>query len=243
MIPKIIWQTCDVDYDSLPEYIKCFVETWKEENPSWDYIYQSEEDCRKFLFDNYGNDVVEIYDNLQLQYLKADFWRYHVLHTYGGVYSDIDSYCIIPMDQWLDLSKLMVVMEQPYAGEQPETIVQDFIACVPNTNITKTVLEDMYARINSVGVKNATPKQTGAETFAPSIKKFLPNKDILVMPNLGYDEKYGAGMRHINASRKWSDGNEYVIPPSSKRWGYTNYIDIKIGKANYNGVARGKSGI
>jgi alpha 1,6-mannosyltransferase len=40
------------------------------------------------------------YKALPLGVMKADLWRYLVLSTHGGVYSDIDSKCLLPIKYW-----------------------------------------------------------------------------------------------------------------------------------------------
>lgn len=45
--------------------------------------------------------MLNFYKNLPIGAMKADLWRYLILYTYGGVYSDIDSVCNRPIDSWI----------------------------------------------------------------------------------------------------------------------------------------------
>ena len=46
-------------------------------------------------------DVVEAYQALPLNILKADFFRYLILLARGGVYADIDTTALKPAMEWL----------------------------------------------------------------------------------------------------------------------------------------------
>ena len=100
MIPKIIWQTHEHDYENLPENFAKTSATWINLNPGWEYVY-----FNKNKRDNY---VKTYAPGLYEQYTKigkreqADIWRYLALYNLGGVYSDMDSVCIKPLDEILN---------------------------------------------------------------------------------------------------------------------------------------------
>ena len=33
--------------------------------------------------------------------MKADIWRYCVIYKNGGLYTDLDTTCVIPIERWL----------------------------------------------------------------------------------------------------------------------------------------------
>jgi len=97
MIPKIIWQTYELDYDYLRYDYKMASLTWKNLNPGWEYKYCNAEQ-RKIHVKEYSDELYYYY-----QYLtplnQADIWRLCVLYTYGGFYTDMDSVCQNPINQ------------------------------------------------------------------------------------------------------------------------------------------------
>jgi mannosyltransferase OCH1-like enzyme len=101
MIPKIIWQTYEQDYDSLSEEIKELTESWKKLNPEYEYRYMSSSDREKFVLENYGKEWFNIFINLPFNVMRANVWRYMVINTYGGVYVDIDTICKKPISYWI----------------------------------------------------------------------------------------------------------------------------------------------
>jgi alpha 1,6-mannosyltransferase len=50
--------------------------------------------------------VLDAYDALPLPVLKADFFRYLILLTRGGVYSGIDTTALKPVREWLSCASI-----------------------------------------------------------------------------------------------------------------------------------------
>lgn len=106
MIPKIIWQTHEWEYELLPDHIKKVAENWQKLNPGYEYRYHSSKQREA---------EIEKFDRLLLQYHKlarpgvqSDIWRAIVIYKYGGYYADMDSICISPIDY---------VLQQHYTGK------------------------------------------------------------------------------------------------------------------------------
>lgn len=99
VVPKIIWQTHNYEFDELPDHLKMISKTWENLNPGWEYRYvshnQREETFKRHPF------LFSIYEKLGPVY-QADLWRYLVTYQHGGVYSDMDSVCIKPLDYMLE---------------------------------------------------------------------------------------------------------------------------------------------
>lgn len=101
MIPKIIWQTHNYKYDELPSHLIKYTKNWQNLNPGWTYNYVDHEQ-RSLFVKKYLPDIHEkYYLNCEPMY-QADIWRYAVIYKYGGVYADMDSYCIKPLDYMLE---------------------------------------------------------------------------------------------------------------------------------------------
>lgn len=100
MIPKIIWQTYESSYDDLRYDYKMSSLTWKNLNPEWKYIYCNPEQRRKYV-ENYDKEILKFYDICD-GLSQSDIWRWIVLYQYGGVYSDMDSVCNMPLDSMFE---------------------------------------------------------------------------------------------------------------------------------------------
>lgn len=109
IVPKIIWQTHNYEINELPDHLRNVIKAWQNVNPGWDHRYVSHteriETVKKYpvLFEHYQK---------QTPMYQADIWRYIVTYEHGGVYADMDSVCIKPLDYLLatvDDCELLVV--------------------------------------------------------------------------------------------------------------------------------------
>lgn len=96
-IPKRIWQTYKTK--ALPKEAKECQQSWIAQK-DWDYKLFDDSDILKFMKDHFSSKIVQCFQGFPLGVMRADMWRYCVLYIYGGVYSDVDSVALTPLDQW-----------------------------------------------------------------------------------------------------------------------------------------------
>ena len=96
MIPKIIFQTHDYLYEDLPEWFKETSMSWRNLNPGWEYVYHNDKERSEYVKSK-SPELYKIYKNVVKPH-QADIWRYLIVEEMGGVYADMDSFCIAPMD-------------------------------------------------------------------------------------------------------------------------------------------------
>jgi autotransporter strand-loop-strand O-heptosyltransferase len=96
-IPRIIHQTFRTN--ELPEPIQEVVDKLKSMNPEFEYRFYNDEDCYNFIKENYDEETLNLYSNINPKYgsCKADFFRYLLMYKVGGVYLDIKSRSITPL--------------------------------------------------------------------------------------------------------------------------------------------------
>ena len=141
-IPKIIY-LC-YKHKQIPKYI---IPNWQKLNPNYKIILYDNEDCIKFLNDNYGKDYVDIFNFISDGPIKADFWRCCILYKYGGVYADIDIKPIMPLDKLLkkDLELLTV-----RSGDNSKTdgITPELIICKKNNKLLNLCIKTYIKYMN-----------------------------------------------------------------------------------------------
>jgi mannosyltransferase OCH1-like enzyme len=118
-IPKTIWQTYKTKI--LPNDAIKPQNTWINKNKDWELILYDDNDIENYIEKYWGYRMMDFYKNLIIGAMKADLWRYLILTTHGGVYTDIDTICNRPIDSWiydLDLKNkknvLLVSIEPNY---------------------------------------------------------------------------------------------------------------------------------
>lgn len=95
-IPRILWQTHEVEYSDLPSHFLATSMTWRNLNPTWEYRYASADD-RSRRVEKFDRNLHKFY-LLADKVTQADIWRYLVVFETGGVYADMDSVCRVPLD-------------------------------------------------------------------------------------------------------------------------------------------------
>ena len=67
----------------------------------YNFIFYDDNDCELFIKNNFDENVYKAYMSINSVYgaMKADFFRYCILYKNGGVYLDIDSVILRPLDE------------------------------------------------------------------------------------------------------------------------------------------------
>jgi mannosyltransferase OCH1-like enzyme len=224
MIPKIIWQTYKDPFDQLQTYMVEALNTWKNLNPEFEYKYMDDFEAAQFVLNEYGQEWYDIFVSLPVGVMRGDLWRYMVIYKYGGIYADLDTECLSPINVWLNEDYDMIVC--------PETDIhfcQWTFAASAGNPILKSVLETIKERLldPEYGSPHFVHTHTGPTIWTEGINKALDIKvnnlitDYLLL-NSSNNAKlykfhcYGGDnwrifhfidVKHIYGSQKWNDGN------------------------------------
>jgi mannosyltransferase OCH1-like enzyme len=121
-IPKVIYLSYKTK--DIPSYI---LENWTRLNPGYEVKLYDNDDCKKFLTENYTQKHVNVFDFLEDGPIKADYWRVCILNTYGGVYSDIDVELLVPIDDIIEKDVIFLT-----CGSFLNTMNPHFIMSIKN---------------------------------------------------------------------------------------------------------------
>lgn len=150
MIPKKIFQTHECNYEDLPQNFKQTSMSWKNLNPGWEYIYHNKEERAEFILGYYPH----LYDFFSKNpgIIQADVWRYCIVYHYGGVYADMDSVCIKPLDYMLKSyngEDLLAMDTNSVALREKEKgyVNNSNFAAITNSKVLKNVIKDLYKKI------------------------------------------------------------------------------------------------
>ncbi len=94
-IPNILFQTY-YNKNKIPNYV--FERIQKYAN-NYEYILYDDIDAEIFLTKYFNSKVVRRFNKLRLGAHKADLLRYCFLYVYGGIYIDIKTLLIKPLDE------------------------------------------------------------------------------------------------------------------------------------------------
>jgi hypothetical protein len=98
LIPRKIWMLWFQGLSEAPFLVRRCIDSWVKENPSWDVVILDESNLSKYV----DLDLPEkVLGNLALAH-QSDLVRLHLLAQYGGVWADATTFCMKPLDEWID---------------------------------------------------------------------------------------------------------------------------------------------
>lgn len=109
IIPKIIHQTYS-EWDNIPYNVKQIIEDNRKMNKKWKYMFYSNKEIDTYIKKNESDYVYSAFKKINPKFgaSLADFFRYVVMYHSGGVYMDIKSKCVVPLDICVHHNKLQV---------------------------------------------------------------------------------------------------------------------------------------
>lgn len=202
MIPKIIWQTYELEFKDLPDYLLYNFNTWKNKNPDWDIRYFSAKDRMLFVKNNYSSDIYELYASLPISIMKKDLWQYLILNKFGGLYVDMDSVCIEAISDNINLDRDFI-----FSTKDKVMFWMWIILSTPNNKVLDDIINEIVFRYkkNSPKDEHYVANTTGPATFSDTIW------NILEVPNNKIDL-----VKSINNLQKAIDLNMYCYGFSDK---------------------------
>ena len=101
--PRKIWQTSKTGPAGLDDIDRAALRTWMKLNQKWRYESVTQYGAESYVRERFADrpELVEAFTDLQDPILRADFIRYLVLLGDGGVYSDLDTRALKPIDDWI----------------------------------------------------------------------------------------------------------------------------------------------
>jgi hypothetical protein len=155
-IPKVIYQTWKTK-DINPE-VKQVINKMMMINKGYKHEFYDDNDIEIFLKENFPPNVYNCYSRINIGASKADFWRYCVLYKYGGVYIDIDSTLLKPIDDLLTPEVQCLVTREKNPGMFNNWI----IACEKEHPIMRMAIDICCLNIYNGTATNAVELTTRA---------------------------------------------------------------------------------
>lgn len=98
-MPRNIFQTWK-SRSNLPANFSYWQSTMRGLNPHYEYTIWDDADNRMFIESQFPW-FLECFDSYPAEIFRADAIRYFYLYSYGGLYADLDTECLAPIDKLL----------------------------------------------------------------------------------------------------------------------------------------------
>lgn len=223
-IPKQIFQ-CFRSKTDLPNELLENVKRIKSLNPGWTHQIFDDQDIVLFIETEYGQEWLACYNKINPRYgaARADFFRYLLLYRRGGVYLDIKSSFMKPLDEVLRHDDQFLLstwnnalgesfenwgLSPALAGIAPDGEFQQWqIACVAGHQFMREVILHVTNNIESYDVRvHGTGKpgvlgMTGPVAYTRAILPVLntaPHRVVDSEHELGFVYSIYADTKHKN---------------------------------------------
>jgi mannosyltransferase OCH1-like enzyme len=125
------------------------VSRWQELNPEHQYVLYDAGMRRSLIRKNFDRHTLEAYDRLIPGAFKCDLWRYCILFLHGGIYADLDTIPLKPVNEFVhDSDDLVLCID---LNRNPENgchnMSNAFMAVPPHHRITEIAIEIALSRV------------------------------------------------------------------------------------------------
>ena len=147
-IPKVIIQTIK-DKKQIPRKVYDNINKYGKD---YKHIIFDDSECIRFMETNKikgidSSDVINLFNNLRLGAHKADLFRYYYLYVKGGIYMDIKTELIKPLNKVFSKNYLYCIL-----STNSGTIYQGILASRPKNIIFKDAINKM---LNTENINNS----------------------------------------------------------------------------------------
>jgi len=157
MIPKIIHQIW-IGPKPKPEKL---MESWKKKNPSWEYRLWDERSLKGISFVN-----ERALRSSPTYAGKSDIMRYELLHLFGGIFIDADSWCARPLDDGDFVTQEFACLESR-AGSR---LVNGYLGCRKESPLLSELVRRIHTIPLNIIKKERAWKVTGPQLLTNTVK-------------------------------------------------------------------------
>lgn len=150
-IPKWLYRSGPFNLPELPEVMKLVYEVeLLEKNPGYELFYFSNADCEQFIKEEWGDEYLDIYNILIPTAYRADFLRYLLLYTYGGIWGDFSQIPLVTFDELIKGMDRVFCLDRPARDKPLDLELYNAIMMVkPNDEVVKNAITISKANIIS----------------------------------------------------------------------------------------------
>lgn len=196
-----------------PQKFDKYVETVKQMNPDYEYMFFDKDQAEFFLQKHYPH-YYSTYLRLPVFIQKIDFFRYIAIYHYGGFYLDLDIQALLPLDEKIIQHKAVFPIDEYVVAELQHTkrfrrfhnngidflLGQYAFGAVPGNAFVKRLVDKIHENIDSYE-RLAHPGEqyvystTGPDFVADEYSDFTEKEDIFILDN-GKRQMFGDYGKH-----------------------------------------------
>jgi len=224
-IPKRIFQTHkSLDYISSKPKLFSALMSWLRFTPEYNYYFFDDEDMDRFMREKMSENIYKAFLKLPLPVMKADLWRYCIVHYYGGIYTDIDTVCKVNINYFMRHGSQLVI-----APENDVHLCQWTFLAPPKSPILNMIIGLSVIRILSIKQfkgEHIIHYLTGPGVFTDGIEQYLKMNNKITYPNrIKYHNYYDKNLLYVFSEYDFSFNLIYHLYTGADEDGWTKDRD------------------
>lgn len=169
-IHRKLWQTSKLAPMALEKEYQDNIRLWDQKNPTWRHEILTDDGAFEYVRDTFADnlDIVEAFTTLTDNIMRADFFRYLVLLGDGGVYSDMDTEALRPIETWIpeeykNKTNAVVGVEYDTFGQGRGMALLDLqlvnwtIMSRANHRLMEIVVKNIIVALNALAQRQGVP--------------------------------------------------------------------------------------
>ena len=156
-IPKIVHQSWKTG--QIPLKWRSAVESVKHYHPGWDYRLWTDEAMDAHVREHHP-EFHPVYAGMARNIMRADAFRYVLMHDLGGMYCDLDYKFLRPYDY--SGCRVLLAAERSIAfGDSRDSVANFIFASEPRHPLWRDAIDDLTRNPPTIGSYIDVPKATG----------------------------------------------------------------------------------
>jgi Capsular polysaccharide synthesis protein len=151
-VPRRSWTMWLQGMDEAPPVVQRCLRSWRDKNPRWELVVMTRESLDQWLSSEL---LAKLRSSALSDQQLSDLVRLDVLGRYGGVWADASTWCVRPLDGWIDEAVLGAGLFAFSWCEIPEgvwgrlrpsedgVISSWFLAAAPNNKVVDGLRDDL----------------------------------------------------------------------------------------------------
>lgn len=159
MIPKVVHHSAPKNRGHWHHIWGVCFETWREEfpEPEYEHILWDDDKIDCFIDERFP-EFSSFYRALPFHIVQLDFFRFALLYAHGGIYADMDMFCV--NNFYSKLNKDVAVVNSPYVEGQLEN---SLMAAAPGNPHFLALMNSCVETFEKLGVREEIVTSEGCE--------------------------------------------------------------------------------
>jgi hypothetical protein len=171
LLPRTVWLLWHQGLAAAPFIVRACVESWIRTNPGWRVVVLDANTLHHYV----ELDIpAEILSSLCLAH-QSDLIRLQLLARYGGVWADATTFCIRPLDSWIDAACSRSGFFAFHRPARDRLIANWFLASQRGS----PVAIGLYERLRSYWIQHRFQEPNRAQRRAIALLSALLNRSTL----------------------------------------------------------------